>query len=127
MNIEKIGNNLTNRIINAPFIPFKTGNLKYNGIYGHLASPTIYQINFNGTLVPYLDYLEQGTLPHDIPNAFGFGPNFGIGGRFDGKFHPGSTKHMYFIEIKSVNIVLNYFKRYYKSNVIGEFVSPMDR
>ena len=33
--------------------------------------------------------LETGTKPHDIPNAFGFGEKFGIGGRFDGKFHPG--------------------------------------
>lgn len=27
---------------------------------------------------------------HDIPNSFGRGPKFGIGGRFRGHFHPGS-------------------------------------
>lgn len=26
--------------------------------------------------------------PYDIPNAFGYGPSFGIGGRFSGHFHP---------------------------------------
>lgn len=29
-----------------------------------------------------------GGKPYDIPNAFGFGPDFGIGGRFGGRFHP---------------------------------------
>lgn len=38
----------------------------------------------------YALFVHEGTVPHDIPNAFGWGRNFGIGGRFDGKFHPGS-------------------------------------
>jgi hypothetical protein len=37
----------------------------------------------------YAYYIHEGTKPHDIPNAFGWGPTFGIGGRFDGRFHPG--------------------------------------
>lgn len=40
---------------------------------------------------PVFPYIEWDTRPHDIPNAFGFGIDFGIGGRFDGKFHPGTT------------------------------------
>jgi hypothetical protein len=39
---------------------------------------------------PAAIYVHNGTRPHDIPNAFGWGPKFGIGGRFDGKFHPGN-------------------------------------
>jgi hypothetical protein len=38
---------------------------------------------------PYAASVHDGSAPHDIPNAFGWGPQFGIGGRFDGKFHPG--------------------------------------
>jgi hypothetical protein len=37
--------------------------------------------------------MELGTEAHDIPNAFGWGPTFGIGGRFNGKFHPGTKKN----------------------------------
>lgn len=41
------------------------------------------------TGVDYAAYVHEGTKPHDIPNAFGWGPTFGIGGKFDGYFHPG--------------------------------------
>jgi len=44
---------------------------------------------FVGAYQPYALYVHNGTRPHDIPNAFGWGPTFGIGGRFDGYFHPG--------------------------------------
>lgn len=43
------------------------------------------------TFDPVFPYIEWNTVPHDIPNAFGYGPLFGIGGRFEGKFHPGTT------------------------------------
>jgi hypothetical protein len=39
---------------------------------------------------PLAKWILGGTKPHDIPNAFGWGPTFGIGGRFEGKFHPGT-------------------------------------
>ncbi len=43
---------------------------------------------------PLTRWVEEKTEPHDIPNAFGWGPQFGIGGRFEGKFHPGTPgKH----------------------------------
>lgn len=40
---------------------------------------------------PIAPYVEYDTDPHNIPNAFGWGADFGIGGRFAGKFHPGTT------------------------------------
>ena len=45
--------------------------------------------------VPYAIFVHEGTKPHDIPNAFGYGPHFGIGGRFDGKFHPGTKPNRF--------------------------------
>ena len=40
--------------------------------------------------ISYSLFVHEGTVPHDIPNAFGYGPTFGIGGRFSGHFHPGN-------------------------------------
>jgi hypothetical protein len=37
----------------------------------------------------YALFIHEGTRPHNIPNAFGYGSTFGIGGRFDELFHPG--------------------------------------
>ncbi len=37
----------------------------------------------------YSLFVHEGTQPHDIPGAFGIPAPFGVGGRFDGKFHPG--------------------------------------
>ena len=45
--------------------------------------------------IEYALYVHDGTAPHDIPNAFGRGPQFGIGGRFEGKFHPGYAGNHY--------------------------------
>lgn len=56
-----------------------------------------FSIIFDGNKTPYLDALQKGSKPHDIPNAFGYGIEFGVGGRFSGKFHPGSKKHKHFI------------------------------
>jgi hypothetical protein len=38
----------------------------------------------------YSLFVHEGTVAHNIPNAFGYGPDFGIGGRFGGMFHPGT-------------------------------------
>jgi hypothetical protein len=43
-----------------------------------------------GKVYSLFEIIERGSVPHDIPNAFGRGPFFGIGGRFKGKFHPGT-------------------------------------
>jgi hypothetical protein len=39
---------------------------------------------------PVAKWVLGGTKPHDIPGAFGYPSPFGIGGRFEGKFHPGT-------------------------------------
>lgn len=44
---------------------------------------------------PHSIFVHEGTVPHDIPNAFGWGPTFGIGGRFSGKFHPGNKANRF--------------------------------
>ena len=44
------------------------------------------------TGVDYAAYVHEGTKPHDIPNAFGWGPDFGIGANLHpprAYFHPG--------------------------------------
>lgn len=51
---------------------------------------------FVRTFDPVGPHVEWDTRPHDIQNAFGFGFDFGIGGRFAGRFHPGTTgAHMF--------------------------------
>ncbi len=71
------------------------------------------KIFLSGSEVPYAVYLEEGTAPHDIPNAFGRGMEFGIGGKFDGKFHPGSRKHVQFIERVLLGNCLSYYRKTY--------------
>lgn len=111
-------------IKDAPYFPFKEGHLKneYTGI-----APTNdgYVISFEA---PYVVYLEEGVLqPYDIPHAFGYGsiyPDranpythkkpFGVGGRFNGRFHPAMTRHKDFIKVKCVNEIINYFVNKYK-------------
>lgn len=91
-----------NKIKRAPFFPVKTGNLRDNGVVVSLSPASNKMVAradivFDNVLVPYIAPLEEGSKPHDIPNAFGWGMEFGIGGRFDGKFHPGSVIHKGFI------------------------------
>ena len=54
-------------------------------------------------------YLDDGTQPHNIPMAFGRALPFGMSGRFDGNFHPGSRKHEYFFDGEMLHFVLKYF------------------
>lgn len=42
------------------------------------------------TRTSYSLFVHEGTDPHDIPGAFGIPAPFGIGGRFAGRFHPGT-------------------------------------
>jgi hypothetical protein len=94
------------QIISAAWFPLKTGNLKNSAVYTQPLSQAIgyssAEIVFDSAVAPYIDFLEYGTEPHDIPRAFGYPLPFGIGGRFGGKFHPGSKKHVGFIGNKSV-------------------------
>lgn len=115
--LEALGDELTYLIKRQDFFPFRTGNLKYHATFGNMLGSKSYRIHFSGTVAPYVEYLEEGTKPHDIPNAFGFGYDFGIGGRFDGKFHPGSTKHKGFISNKTVNFIVDYISKKYNGEV----------
>lgn len=41
------------------------------------------------TRTSYALFIHEGTAPHNIPGAFGIPAPFGVGGQFDGFFHPG--------------------------------------
>ena len=113
INIEQLGTDLTMMIKRASWFPYKTGNLKFSATNGSMYNDTTYRIHFDSTVAPYVEYLEEGTSPHDIPKAFGKDLPFGIGGRFDGKFHPGSTKHKGFISHKAVNMIVEQIQTKY--------------
>ena len=131
MDLRYDGNELLRNIKSAYFFPYKTGHLRDDATSGDMFNSTTYLIKFDGDIAPYIQYLEEGTQPHDIPFAFigkgnwkwwyPFGDGvpflFGMGGRFNGKFHPGSTKHQNFIKDKTINMILNYFTTKYKGEV----------
>lgn len=107
-------------IKNSSFFPYKSGNLKFHATIGSMHTPTCYRIHFDSTVAPYVEYLEEGTRPHDIPRAFGRPLPFGIGGRFNGMFHPGSTKHKDFIKNDCVNSIVNYISQRWNGLVTVE-------
>ena len=111
--VEQIGIEVTSLIKRQSWFPYKTGNLKFNATSGSMYDNTTFRIHFDSTVAPYVGYLEEGTDPHNIPGAFGRALPFGIGGRFDGKFHPGSRKHQGFISEKCVNAIVDYIQMKY--------------
>ena len=113
-----VGNACLTHIKSMPWFPYKTGNLKYNATRGEELSPRVYRITFDSIVAPYIPYLEEGTGPHNIPKAFGKPLPFGTSGRFNGMFHPGSTKHKGFISEKAVNAIVNYICYTYGGQVI---------
>lgn len=117
MNLEQLGENCVELIKRASWFPEDTGHLKKDATDGHMHTKDTYVITFSGELAPYVEALEEGSRPHDIPCAFGREFPFGIGGRFDGKFHPGSDKHKGFISNKSVNTIINYIKSKYNGEL----------
>lgn len=100
-------NNLRNELLHAN-IPEETGAMKNRIIMAMKRAPQGINILIDDDIVSYNDL---GTSPHDIPNAFGYGPDFGIGGRFNGFFHPGSTKNMGFVDRVIVSKILSYYVR----------------
>lgn len=115
--LRKDGYECLKMIKGASFFPVRTGWLRDHATSGRMISNNVFRIHFNGDIAPYVEYLEEGTTAHDIPGAFGRPIPFGIGGRFRGYFHPGSTKHYKFIQNKSVDAILMYFVRKYKGEV----------
>lgn len=104
----------------ASFFPYKSGNLKFHATFGTMWTPTCYRIHFDGTVAPYVQYLEEGTGPHNIPGAFGRPLPFGTKGRFNGMFHPGSTKHKDFIKRDCVNAIVDYISQKWNGLVTVE-------
>ena len=119
-----------------PVLPVDTGWLKRHIMTStkELQDKKEIKIFLSGKKVPYAVYLQEGTAPHDIPHAFGYGsiyPDrinkytgqipFGVGGRFDGFFHPGSMKHKDFIERVLVKNCIDYYKRSYDVIKIVQF------
>lgn len=117
MNLKLDGDNLITTIKGATYFPYKTGHLRDDATSGEMINRNTYLIKFDGDIAPYIQYLEEGTTAHDIPGAFGRPIPFGIGGRFDGYFHPGSTKHYHFIQNKVIDTILMYFVRKYNGEV----------
>lgn len=115
--LENEGTECLFKIKRSAFFPYKTGNLKFNATYGNLIDSETYVITFDSTIAPYVQYLEEGTAPHNIPRAFGRDLPFGTSGRFDGKFHPGSTKHKGFISDKCVGAIVDYLSSIYNGQV----------
>ena len=118
--LEQLGDEVTFLIKNASWFPYKTGRLKFNATSGAMFNPTTYRIHFSSAIAPYVEYLEEGTRPHDIPRAFGRPLPFGIGGRFNGMFHPGSTKHKDFIKNDCVSSIVNYISQRWNGLVTVE-------
>ena len=92
----------------ASFFPVKTGFMRDCATYCY-QMPSLFNsstacLKFDSAIAPYIPFLEEGTKEHNIPNAFGNGPFFGIGGRFNGKFHPGSKNHVGFISINAYQL-----------------------
>lgn len=104
----------------ASWFPYKSGNLKFHATQGVMLTSDTYMIHFDSTIAPYVEYLEEGTGPHNIPRAFGRPLPFGTKGKFNGKFHPGSTKHQNFIKEKCVNEIINFFSSKYNAEVTVE-------
>ena len=72
------------------------GNLKFNASYIEVGGGE-WKIVFDETIAHYIPYLEYGTEPHLIHNAFGMGITV---------MHPGSKKHKGFIEKGVVDKVI---------------------
>lgn len=120
INLQQLGNRALERIKKQSWFPYKTGNLKFHATKGSMISPNCYKIVFDSTIAPYIDYLEYGTGPHNIPRAFGRPLPFGTSGRFNGKFHPGSTKHKDFINKKCVNEIVKYLAKRLNGKVVEQ-------
>lgn len=118
MYLFQVGEKCVELIKKQSWFPYRSGWLKYHATFGEPENDNTYVITFSNKIAKmnpnskskseYITYLEEGTSPHDIPGAFGRSLPFGIGGRFDGKFHPGSQKHVGFIKNKSVNTIVKY-------------------
>ena len=105
--LSDVVQNLIRDLQNQSFMPYHTGNLKYNAIKPIISNAEV-GILFSSEIAPYIDFLEYGTGPHLIKDGFGRGILI---------HHPGSRKHVGFIADKSVNRVLNQLAIIYNGKV----------
>lgn len=118
--VEKDANNILNNVKYDFRFPVDTGKLRESCRVSTLqeGNKQVIVLTIGDETTPYVKFLEEGTTAHDIPRAFGRELPFGIGGRFNGKFHPGSTKHKGFIEA-IVRDVVDYLKQEYETNDVS--------
>ena len=117
--MQELGDYVLANLKTSPFFPVRTGWLRDSGTRGTLKTVDEYNIAIGvGKSKQYVEALNEGAQPHDIPNAFGLGENFGIGGRFNGKFHPGQSKHKGFVD-KLFNLACEKCEFYVKNNKKG--------
>lgn len=115
-NMQELGEYVLANLKTSPFFPVRTGLLRDSGTRGSLKSTSTFNIAIGvGKSKQYVEALNEGSQPHNIPNAFGYGENFGIGGRFNGKFHPGQSKHKGFVD-KLFNLAIEKCKNYAQMN-----------
>ena len=109
-------------------MPYDTGHLARMACQGRAFGDDKFTITINTQKnkfgAPYAIPLNTGSVPHDIPNAFGVyertGYPLGIGGRFDGKFHCGSRKHVGFYDnVNDPNSILGYTLNYFVKHYGG--------
>ena len=109
--VQKIAQTACEEIKSSPWFPVDTGKMRDSAVYTcprvGLIGFSSYTLRFDGYVCPYIIYNEEGTSPHDIPHAFGKPLPFGIGGRFDGMFHPGSIKNKGFISNEAVAVAMS--------------------
>lgn len=89
-----------NAVVMNPKFPIAEkfgGNLKWNATKVEIGGSE-WAITISKTIAPYVDFLEYGTEPHLIQNAFGRGITV---------LHPGSKKHKGFISQGMTNITVN--------------------
>lgn len=108
--IDLIMEKCMHNIKSSSWFPFDTGNLKFHATYGVRLKKDLYCIYFSKVIAPYVEALEEGSRPHNIPHAFGKPLPFGTSGRFEGMFHPGSNKHKGFIKENTINTVIETIK-----------------
>lgn len=122
---EYLGKVCLRDIKGSRWFPVRSGKLRDQATYGQKINENAYTIVFDSSVANYIEFLQEGTKEHDIPFAFvgkgnwvwwypyGDGVPFlmGMGGRFNGKFHPGSQKHKHFISNKAVWHCIREIKR----------------